>query len=95
MLWMLWVLVVPVLGAWWALLALGRAAGKGVPEQSLISTRELPTRADLSRRSSEYGVPTRLVEPYSLPNDHRVQPARHGKQMPHRFVAFLDIKMRG
>ena len=62
MLWLLWVLVVPVLGAWWALFALGRAAGKRVPEQSLISTRELPTRADLSRRGCAYGVSTGLVD---------------------------------
>ena len=74
MLWTLWVLVVPVLGAWWALFALGRAAGKRVPEQALISTRELPTRADLSRRSSAYGVSPRIVDPYSPPTDHRVQP---------------------
>ena len=74
MLWMLWVLIVPVLGAWWALFALGRAAGRRVPEQSPISTRELPTRADPSRRSPTCGVSTRIVDPYSPPNDHRVQP---------------------
>ena len=74
MLWTLWVLVVPVLGAWWALFALGRAAGKRVPEQSLILTPELPTRVDLSGRSCTCRLSTRIVDPYSPPNDYRVQP---------------------
>ena len=73
MLWTLWVLVVPVLGAWWALFALGRAAGKRVPKQRLISTRELANRADLSRRGCACGLSTRIVGPYSSPNEHRVQ----------------------
>jgi hypothetical protein len=49
MLWMLWLLVIPVLGACLVLLALGRAAARPYPKPSPMSAREPEREVDLSK----------------------------------------------
>jgi hypothetical protein len=51
MLWMLWLLVIPVLSTWWFLFALGRAAAKSDPKPSPMSTREPGSGEELSKNS--------------------------------------------
>lgn len=53
MLWMLWLLAIPVLGAWGFLFALGRAAARPAPKPSPILTPGLRTetnREDIPER---------------------------------------------
>ncbi len=48
MYWILWLLVIPVLGACWFLFALCRAAAKADPKPSPMSARELDGGEELS-----------------------------------------------
>lgn len=51
MLWMLWLLVVPVLGACLFLFALGRSAARPYPKPSAMSAREPEHGEELSKGS--------------------------------------------
>jgi hypothetical protein len=51
MLWMLWLLVIPVIAGCLLLLGLGRAAARPCPKPSPLSTREPERREDLSKES--------------------------------------------
>ncbi len=53
--WMLWLLVIPVLGACWFLFALGRAAAKADPKPSPMLARELDRGEELSSGSPAMG----------------------------------------